>query len=206
MLERKAKIAVLVSGGGTNLQALIDARKSGIIHSGEICLVLSNNADAFALQRAEKAGIKTQVVLKKDFPDREAFNQELIKVLDAEKIDLIVLAGFMVILSASFTKHFENRIINVHPALIPSFCGEGFYGLKVHEAALAYGVKVSGATVHFVNEIPDGGRIIAQKAVEVQDGDTPEILQRRIMEQAEWVILPQAAEKVCSDIIKGEAK
>ena len=206
MLERKAKIAVLVSGGGTNLQALIDAQKSGIIHSGEISLVLSNNADAFALQRAEKAGIKTQVVLKKDFPDREAFNQELIKILDAEKTDLIVLAGFMVILSASFTKHFENRIINVHPALIPSFCGEGFYGLKVHEAALAYGVKVSGATVHFVNEIPDGGRIIAQKAVEVQDGDTPEILQRRIMEQAEWVILPQAAEKVCSDIIKGEAK
>ena len=201
---KKAKIAVLVSGGGTNLQALIDAQSSGIIKSGEIGLVVSNNSDAYALTRAEKAGIKTRVVLRSDFPDRDEFNRGLIKVLDEEHVDLIILAGFMVILSAEFTSHFKDRIINVHPALIPSFCGEGYYGLKVHEAALAYGVKVSGATVHFVNEIPDGGKIIAQKAVEVKEGDTPEILQRRIMEQAEWIILPQAAEKVCSDILQGE--
>ena len=205
MLKEKARIAVLVSGGGTNLQALIDAEQSGVIKSGDIVLVLSNNEDAFALQRAEKAGIKTKTVLRKDFPDRDAFNQGLIKAIDEESIDLIVLAGFMVILSPEFTEHFRNRIINIHPALIPSFCGEGFYGLKVHEAALAYGVKLSGATVHFVNEIPDGGKIIAQKAVEVKEGDTPEILQKRIMEQAEWIILPEATEKVCSDIIKGEA-
>lgn len=201
---KKAKIAVLVSGGGTNLQALIDAQSSGIIKSGEIGLVVSNKSDAYALTRAEKAGIKTRVVLRSDFPDRDEFNRGLIKVLDEEHVDLIILAGFMVILSAEFTSHFKDRIINVHPALIPSFCGEGYYGLKVHEAALAYGVKVSGATVHFVNEIPDGGKIIAQKAVEVKEGDTPEILQRRIMEQAEWIILPQAAEKVCSDITQGE--
>ena len=204
MLENKAKIAVLVSGGGTNLQALIDAQNSGIIHSGEISLVVSDKADAFALQRAEKAGIKTKVVSKKSFADRNDFNAELIRVLDEEQVDLIVLAGFLVILSSEFTKHFSNRIINVHPSLIPSFCGEGFFGLRVHREALAYGVKVSGATVHFVNEIPDGGKIIAQKAVEIQDGDTPEVLQRRIMEQAEWIILPQATEKVCSDMIKGE--
>ena len=205
MLKETADIAVLVSGGGTNLQALIDAQESGIIHSGRISLVVSNKADAFALTRAEQAGIRTRVVLRGDFPDRDAFNRGLIKVLDEEHIDLIVLAGFMVILSKEFTSHFKDRIINIHPALIPSFCGEGFYGLKVHEAALTYGVKVSGATVHFVNEIPDGGKIIAQKAVEVKEGDTPEVLQRRIMEQAEWIILPQATEKVCSDIIKGEA-
>ena len=204
MLENKAKIAVLVSGGGTNLQALIDAQNSGIIHSGEISLVVSDKADAFALQRAEKAGIKTKVVSKKSFADRNDFNAELIRVLDEEQVDLIVLAGFLVILNSEFTKHFSNRIINVHPSLIPSFCGEGFFGLRVHREALAYGVKVSGATVHFVNEIPDGGKIIAQKAVEIQDGDTPEVLQRRIMEQAEWIILPQATEKVCSDMIKGE--
>ena len=204
MLENKAKIAVLVSGGGTNLQALIDAQNSGIIHSGEISLVVSDKADAFALQRAEKAGIKTKVVSKKSFADRNDFNAELIRVLDEEQVDLIVLAGFLVILSSEFTKHFSNRIINVHPSLIPSFCGEGFFGLRVHREALAYGVKVSGATVHFVNEIPDGGKVIAQKAVEIQDGDTPEVLQRRIMEQAEWIILPQATEKVCSDMIKGE--
>lgn len=176
MLERKANIAVLVSGGGTNLQALIDAQNSGIIKSGQITLVVSNNKDAFALERAEKAGIKTSVM------DSE---EQLIQMLDSANIDLIVLAGFLAILSKNFTDHFKDRIINVHPALIPSFCGEGFYGLKVHEAALAKGVKVSGATVHFVNEIPDGGKIIAQKAVEVQDGDTPEVLQKRIMEQAE---------------------
>lgn len=176
MLDRKANIAVLVSGGGTNLQALIDAQNSGIIKSGQITLVVSNNKDAFALERAEKAGIKTSVM------DSE---EQLIQMLDDASIDLIVLAGFLAILSKNFTDHFKDRIINVHPALIPSFCGEGFYGLKVHEAALAKGVKVSGATVHFVNEIPDGGKIIAQKAVEVQDGDTPEVLQKRIMEQAE---------------------
>lgn len=176
MLDRKANIAVLVSGGGTNLQALIDAQNSGIIKSGQITLVVSNNKDAFALERAEKAGIKTSVM---------EGEEQLIQMLDDANIDLIVLAGFLAILSKNFTDHFKDRIINVHPALIPSFCGEGFYGLKVHEAALAKGVKVSGATVHFVNEIPDGGKIIAQKAVEVQDGDTPEVLQKRIMEQAE---------------------
>ena len=205
MLNGKARIAVLVSGGGTNLQALIDAQKSGIIHSGEISLVISNNPNAFALERAEKAGIKNKIILKKDFPDSDAFNDELIRIIDEEKIDLIVLAGFMVILSKKFTEHFRKRIINIHPSLIPSFCGEGFYGIKVHEAALSYGVKVSGATVHYVNEIPDGGEIIFQKAVAVEEEDTPEILQRRIMEQAEWIILPQATEKICSDIIKGEA-
>ena len=176
MLDGKANIAVLVSGGGTNLQALIDAQNSGIIQSGQISLVVSNNKDAFALERAEKAGIKTALM-----QDEE----QLIKLLDDENIDLIVLAGFLAILSKNFTDHFNDRIINVHPALIPSFCGEGFYGLKVHEAALAKGVKVSGATVHFVNEIPDGGKIIAQKAVKVQDDDTPKTLQKRIMEQAE---------------------
>ena len=204
MVEKKARIAVLVSGGGTNLQALIDAQKSGIIHSGEIVLVVSSSREAYALTRAEKAGIKGVAVEKRDFADRDAFARGLMKVLDEAKIDLIVLAGFLQVLTGEFTRHYPDRIINIHPSLIPSFCGDGFYGLKVHEAALAKGVKVSGATVHFVNEITDGGRIIAQKAVEVQEGDTPEILQRRIMEQAEWIILPQAAEKVCSEIIKGE--
>ncbi len=194
----------MVSGGGTNLQALIDAQKSGIIHSGEIVLVLSNRADAYALERARNAGIKSCVVTRKDTGSREAFEQRMIEELEAAGTDLIVLAGFMSILSADFTGHFENRIINVHPSLIPSFCGDGFYGLHVHEAALAYGVKVTGATVHFVNEVTDGGKIILQKAVEVEEGDTPEILQRRVMEQAEWKILPQAAELVCSRIVSGE--
>ena len=192
----KAKIAVLVSGGGTNLQALIDAQKSGIINSGEIALVISNNADAYALTRAESAGIKTAVVSKKEL-GREAFEDKICELLDKEGIDFIVLAGFMVILSESFTRKYDKRIINVHPSLIPSFCGEGFYGLRVHEAALSYGVKVTGATVHFVNEIPDGGKIIMQKAVEIKDGDTPEILQKRVMEEAEWKILPLSLEKVC---------
>ncbi len=192
----KARIAVLVSGGGTNLQALIDAQASGIIHSGEIALIISNKADAYALTRAKNAGIKTEVVLKKELG--EGFEQKIIDLLTENRIDYIVLAGFMSILSESFTSTYPKRIINVHPSLIPSFCGKGFYGLKVHEAALSYGVKVSGATVHFVNEIPDGGEIIAQKAVEILDGDTPEVLQKRIMEQAEWIILPQAVEKVCS--------
>lgn len=198
----KANIAVLVSGGGTNLQALIDAEKSGIIKSGSIKLVVSNNSGAYALERAKNAGINTCVVLKSQAGSQEAFEDKLIDILDENNIDLIVLAGFMSILSAKFTSHYENKIINVHPSLIPSFCGKGFYGLKVHEAALEYGVKVSGATVHFVNEIPDGGKIIMQKAVEIQDGDTPEILQKRIMEEAEWKILPLSCEKICALIIK----
>ena len=198
----KANIAVLVSGGGTNLQALIDAQKKGIIRSGNISLVISNNSSAYALERAKNAGIDTAIVLKKELGSQEAFENKLIEILDNAKTDIIVLAGFMSILSADFTNHYKDRIINVHPSLIPSFCGKGFYGLKVHEAALAYGVKVSGATVHFVNEIPDGGKIIMQKAVEIMDGDTPEILQKRIMEEAEWKILPLSCEKVCSEIIK----
>lgn len=198
----KARIAVLVSGGGTNLQALIDAEKSGVIKSGTISLVVSNKADAYALERARLAGIPAVTLLRKELGSQEAFEATLIKLLEDEYIDLIVLAGFMSILSESFTRRFKDRIINVHPSLIPSFCGKGFYGLHVHEAALSYGVKVTGATVHFVNEIPDGGRIIAQKAVEVLPGDSPESLQRRVMEQAEWIILPQAAESVAADIIK----
>ncbi len=201
MADKKAKVAVLVSGGGTNLQAIIDAEKSGIIKSGEISLVISNNKNAYALERAKNAGIESKVISKKDYSSASEFENALINELDSNKIDLIVLAGFMVILSENFTKHFENRIINVHPSLIPSFCGEGFYGLHVHEAALKKGVKVTGATVHFVNEIPDGGKIIMQKAVEVLDGDTPEILQKRVMEQAEWIILPAATEKICKEII-----
>ena len=198
----KANISVLVSGGGTNLQALIDAEKSGIIKSGTINLVVSNNAGAYALERAKNAGINTKTVLKKEYGSQEAFEKALIDALEEADTDIIVLAGFMSILSADFTNHFKDRIINVHPSLIPSFCGKGFYGLKVHEAALAYGVKVSGATVHFVNEIPDGGKIIMQKAVEIQEGDTPEVLQKRIMEEAEWKILPLSCEKVCSEIVK----
>ena len=200
---QKTRIAVLVSGGGTNLQALIDAQHSGIIKSGEISLVVSNKSNAYALTRAENANINTAVIEKKGNP---FFEEQLIEKLDSEKIDIIVLAGFMCILSERFTRHFENRIINVHPSLIPSFCGEGFYGLKVHEAALNYGVKVTGATVHFVNEIPDGGKIILQKAVSIEEGDTPEVLQKRVMEQAEWKILPEACEMVCKEILKGEGK
>ena len=202
MLTDIARIAVLVSGGGTNLQALIDAEHSGIIKSGKITLVLSNKPGAYALERARTAGIETFVVDKKACCDSAEFEAKIIEKLDSEKIDVIVLAGFMCILSESFTNHYKDRIINVHPSLIPSFCGEGFYGLHVHEAALAYGVKVSGATVHFVNEIPDGGKIIMQKAVEVKEGDTPETLQKRRMEEAEWKILPLSCEKVCSEIIK----
>ena len=198
----RAKIAVLVSGGGTNLQALIDAEKSGIIKSGEIVLVLSNKEGAYALERANKAGIDTLTIQKKDCLDQADFESKIIDALDSRNIDIIVLAGFMSILSENFTRHYEERIINVHPSLIPSFCGKGFYGLRVHEAALQYGVKVSGATVHFVNEIPDGGRIIMQRAVEVREGDTPEILQRRIMEEAEWKILPLSCELVCKEIVE----
>lgn len=194
----KAKVAVLVSGGGTNLQAIIDAASEGKITSGEIVLVISNNPEAFALERAKKAGIEGLVITKKKAKTQEAFEALISAALDERGIDVIVLAGFMSILSAQFTKKYDHRIINVHPSLIPSFCGEGFYGLKVHEAALAKGVKVTGATVHFVNEIPDGGEIIFQKAVEVEEGDTPETLQRRVMEQAEWKLLPAAVEKVCA--------
>lgn len=201
---RTARIAVLVSGGGTNLQALIDAERDGIIKSGKISLVLSNKRDAYALRRAEAAGIKCAVVEKKECKDALDFEERLIAALEGEGIDMIVLAGFMCILSEVFIRRYRDRIINVHPSLIPSFCGAGFYGLKVHEAALAYGVKVSGATVHFVNEIPDGGRIIMQKAVEVREGDTPEVLQRRIMEEAEWKILPLCCELVCKEIISEE--
>lgn len=198
----KARIAVLVSGGGTNLQALIDAQTAGIIQSGEIALVISNNPNAFALERAAKAGIPSETVSKKQLGgSQDAFESRIKELLDQYRIDLIVLAGFMSILSENFTKDYPERILNVHPSLIPSFCGVGFYGLRVHEEALAYGVKVTGATVHFVNEIPDGGKIILQKAVEIQDGDTPEILQRRVMEQAEWKILPAAVELVSKQMI-----
>ena len=200
----KAKIACLVSGGGTNLGALIKAQQDGILTSGEIKLVISSKADAYALVRAENAGIKTAVAVKKDLGSQEAFEAEIKKLLKENDIDLIILAGFMTILSADFTKDYPERIINVHPALIPSFCGKGAYGLKVHEMALEYGVKVTGATVHFVNEIPDGGRIIMQKAVDIEDNDTAETLQRRVMEQAEWKILPLAAEKVSAEIISNK--
>ena len=204
-MERKARIAVFVSGGGTNLQALIDAQQSGILKSGEIVLVLSNKKSAYALERAENAGIKGVFVSKKENGGQEGFERVVNGILASEGIDMIVLAGFLSILSGDFTRRWAGRIINVHPSLIPSFCGEGFYGLTVHEKALEYGVKVTGATVHFVNEIPDGGKIILQKAVEVQDGDTPEVLQRRVMEQAEWIILPRATEMVCKSIIDQEA-
>ncbi len=198
------KIAVLVSGGGTNLGALIDAERSGILKSGKISLVVSNVKDAYALTRAENAGIENITVLKKECGSQEAFEERLISELDGHGIELIILAGFMSILSANFTRHYENRIINVHPSLIPAFCGKGFYGLKVHEAALAYGVKVSGATVHFVNEIPDGGKIIMQKAVKIRENDTPEVLQKRIMKSAEWKILPLSAEKISKAILEGK--
>lgn len=197
----KAKIAVLVSGGGTNLQALINAQNKGIIESGEIKLVISNNSNAYALERAKKAGIDTAVVLKKDFASQLEFEEKIIEKLSEYNIDLIVLAGFMSILSESFTSRYSNRIINVHPSLIPSFCGKGFYGLKVHEEALKKGVKVTGATVHFVNEIPDGGEIILQKAVNIREDDTPETLQKRVMRLAEWKILPAAVEQVSKRII-----
>ncbi len=200
------KIGVLVSGGGTNLQALIDAQKSGVITDGEISLVISNNPDAYALQRAANANIKTAVVNKKECASQEEFEKKLISTLEENGIELIILAGFMCILSENFTKRYPERIINVHPSLIPSFCGKGFYGLHVHEAALSYGVKVTGATVHFVNEIPDGGRIIMQKAVDILPGDTPEVLQKRVMENAEWIILPQATQAVSSEIRKGKLK
>ena len=191
----KTRIAVLVSGGGTNLQALIDAQKSGLIHSGEIVLVASNNPQAYALKRAEENGIESVVMTDEE---------ELIRVFQEKDIQLVVLAGFLKILSSRFIRAFEDRIINIHPSLIPSFCGKGCYGLHVHEKALDYGVKITGATVHYVNEIPDGGRIIAQKAVEIKEDDTPQTLQRRVMEEAEWVLLPRAVEQISEMIAKGE--
>ena len=197
---KKVKTAVFVSGGGTNLQALIDAQNSGVIHSGEIALVVSNKAGAYALERAKNAGIPSVTVLRGDFQSREEFENKINEVLEEYGVEVIVLAGFLSILSPEFTKKWDERILNVHPSLIPSFCGEGYYGLKVHEAALKKGVKVTGATVHYVNEIPDGGKIIAQKAVDVLPDDTPETLQRRVMEQAEWILLPRAAELVCKKI------
>ena len=196
----KKRIAVLVSGGGTNLQALLEAEEAGKIPHGEIAMVISNNPNAYALERARNFGVPAAVVSKKELGSQEAFEAELQAVLERNGTDLIILAGFMCILSEKFTSKWPKRIINVHPSLIPSFCGAGFYGLRVHQAALDYGVKVTGATVHFVNEIPDGGEIIAQKAVYIEEGDTPEILQRRVMEQAEWLLLPEAAEKVCANM------
>ncbi len=193
MTGAKARIAVLVSGGGTNLQALLDAQSRGEIPHGEIVLVVSNKAGAYALTRAEKAGIPGLVVEKKKGEQKD-FEDRLSALLEEYRVDMIVLAGFLAILSGDFTARWPRRILNIHPSLIPSFCGEGFYGLRVHQAALDYGVKVTGATVHYVNEIPDGGEIIAQKAVDILPGDTPEILQRRVMEQAEWILLPQATE------------
>ena len=194
----KKRIAVLVSGGGTNLQALLEAEDAGKIPHGEIAMVISNNPNAYALERARNFGVPAAVINKKELGSQAAFEAQLQAVLERNGTDLIILAGFMCILSEKFTSKWPKRIINVHPSLIPSFCGEGFYGLRVHQAALDYGVKVTGATVHFVNEIPDGGEIIAQKAVYIEDGDTPETLQRRVMEQAEWILLPEAAEKVCA--------
>lgn len=199
-MKGKTRIAVLVSGGGTNLQALIDAEKSGIIRNGEIVLVISNKAGAYALTRAANAGIPTATFVKKECGGQEGMEREIRRALSAYKVDLIVLAGFLSILSADFTRAYDRRIVNVHPSLIPSFCGEGFYGLKVHEAALAKGVKVTGATVHFVNEIPDGGEIILQKAVKILPTDTPESLQKRVMRLAEWKILPAAVELVSEQI------
>ena len=200
----KIKVAVLVSGGGTNLGALIEAQKKGIIKSGEISLVISNKVGAYALERAKAAGIEALTVTKAECGSQDAFEERLLSELKSRGIELIVLAGFMAILSERFTRAYEDRIINVHPSLIPSFCGKGFYGLKVHEAALEYGVKITGATVHFVNEIPDGGRIILQKSVSIKKGDTPEVLQRRVMEKAEWIILPKACELVSRELLKNK--
>ncbi len=197
----QAKIAVMVSGGGTNLQALIDAEKNGVIKSGKLSLVISNNPNAYAITRAELAGIPSVIITKKEYGTQEAFENKIVEVLNEYGIELIVLAGFMSILSASFTSRFPKRIINVHPSLIPSFCGKGFYGLRVHEAALEYGVKVTGATVHYVNEIPDGGEIILQKSVSIKRNETPESLQQKVMRQAEWIILPKAAELVSAEIV-----
>ncbi|MBO4360576.1 MAG: phosphoribosylglycinamide formyltransferase [Eubacteriaceae bacterium] len=204
MLKQTMNVAVLVSGGGTNLQAILDEQEKGNIKSGKVVLVISDQKGAYALSRARDHGIRAEVVARRECASQKEFEERIRGLIEECGIDLMVLAGFLSILSEDFTADYPKRIINIHPSLIPSFCGRGFYGLRVHEAALAKGVKVSGATVHFVNEIPDGGEIIFQKAVEVEEGDTPEILQRRIMEQAEWKLLPMAVEKVCSDMLKEE--
>lgn len=195
------KIGVLVSGGGTNLQAILDAQESGIIKSGKVSVVISSSAKAYALERAANAGVPGVCVSRKECKDKEEFEKKISEALSEYEVDIIVLAGFMHILSSDFIAKYKDRMINVHPSLIPSFCGDGFYGLKVHEAALSYGVKVTGATVHFVNEITDGGKIIMQKAVNIEEGDTPEILQKRVMKEAEHIILPQAVELLCADKI-----
>ena len=198
------RIAVMVSGGGTNLQALIDAERAGKIPHGKITLVVASNAKAYALERAAKAGIESTVVARKNYDSQQAFDEAIVETLKAHQIDMVILAGFLSILGETVIKAYPDRIINIHPSLIPSFCGKGFYGLKVHEAALERGVKVTGATVHLVNEIPDGGRILLQKAVAIEEGDTPEVLQRRVMEQAEWILLPQAAELVAAGLSEEE--
>ncbi len=206
MIKNKAKIAVLVSGGGTNLQALLDAQRDGIIKSGEIVLVISSKPGVYALERAAKAGVRGEVACRRDLGTQQAFEQKILSLLESENIDLIILAGFMSILSKDFVARYDRRIINVHPSLIPAFCGEGYYGLRVHEAALERGVKLTGATVHFVNEIADGGEIIFQRSVAIRKGDTPETLQRRVMEKAEWILLPRAAEQVSREIVKSRGK
>ena len=202
----RTKIAVMVSGGGTNLQALLDAQKSGILTAGEIVLVIASNSKAYAITRAENAGVPAVVCSRKELGSQEAFEAAISQALVDHGVELIVLAGFMSILSENFTSQWPRRILNVHPSLIPSFCGQGFYGMKVHEAALEYGVKVTGATVHFVNEVPDGGEILLQKAVDILPGDTPEVLQKRVMEQAEWILLPQATQMVSEEIGKGKVQ
>lgn len=194
------RVAVLVSGGGTNLQALIDAKARGEIPSAEFVLVIASKPGVYALERAKRAGIPSTVIARRDYPTRETYEAAMLAALDEAQVDLIVLAGFLTVLSSDFVSRYPKRILNVHPSLIPSFCGDGYYGLRVHEAALAYGVKVTGATVHFVNEVTDGGEIILQKAVEIRDGDTPETLQKRVMEEAEWVLLPRAVEKVAKEL------
>ena len=199
-------IAVMVSGGGTNLQALIDQAEAGNIPHGKIKLVLASNEKAYALERAKKHNIETAVVKRKEYDSQDAFDDAIVDTLHAHQIDMVILAGYLSILGESVIHAYQDRMINIHPSLIPSFCGKGFYGLKVHEAALARGVKVTGATVHYVNEIPDGGRIILQKAVEIQDGDTPEVLQKRVMEQAEWILLPKAAEMVAVKLDKEKSE
>ena len=206
MTKNKARIAVLVSGGGTNLQALLDAQRDGIIHSGEIVLVVSSKPGVYALERAARAGVRGEVACRRDLGGQQAFEAKILQLLESENIDLIILAGFMSILSRDFVARYDRRIINVHPSLIPAFCGEGYYGLRVHEAALARGVKLTGATVHFVNEIADGGEIIFQRSVPVRKDDTPETLQKRVMEKAEWILLPRAAEKVSREIVKSSGK
>jgi phosphoribosylglycinamide formyltransferase-1 len=202
----KPRIAVLVSGGGTNLQALIDARESGLLKSGALALVVSSRADAYALERAKRAGIPAETIERSEYASREAYEEKLLSVLAEHRINVIVLAGYMLILSAAFVSHYPDRILNVHPSLIPAHCGKGYYGLKVHEAVLAAGEKITGATVHMVNEVPDGGRILMQKEVDVLPGDTPQTLQRRVMEEAEWQLLPSAAELICAGLINDRQK